>query len=692
VAALLLAAVARPIATDDVWWHLALGREFARGGPWLDADPLLFAASGPASNASWLADVALAQALAIGGFTGLRIAHVAWVAALLALAAGLLRREATSIRVAALAAAAFATLAAYRVFQLRPELATVLATLLLHALVLRPRAGPSPARIGACAIGMAVWANLHAGFLLGPILAGVALAGVAGAALATGAAPADRVRIRRLAAAALLGALATLANPSGFEPHLAWLRAGASTPGLAFLGDEWRPLALLAWPGPTGPPSRAEWLLAWALVAGTLASTAVAIAGWRERAAHSRAGGAPAGIDPALLALAWAALAAMSVAVRFLWLGIFPLLLLAQTASALRPRIRARAALAVLPALAGPALLAGFVWIGPWPRISDVLRSVPMARPYAAEKYFVDPIWLIRDAGLEGRLFTAYELGGFAGFWLAPRVQTLVNGSLNVAPATVEAYFAIRRRIGLARAESFPQLLDRLGLDLFLGTGMQDAGPGASPSTVAHLERTPGWIPIFRNATSAVYLRSVARNAANLRRVADHYAREGVPFDPELGFDPLRVIRARPDWAIAHRLIPEDFAALERESAAKDPRARVAALGRSASVLALLGACDAALEREAEIGRLDPLALDSRRREIVCLLRAGRFEQARARAIELGPRQDPDGLLRSTVALARSLAALPEDRAQARIRRLPLLTTAEAHEITRALHAPRVVE
>src|SRR5512145_838715 len=71
VVALLLAAVARPIATDDAWWHLALGRVFARDGPWLTGDPLLFTAPRPASNASWLADVLLAQVLALGGFTGL---------------------------------------------------------------------------------------------------------------------------------------------------------------------------------------------------------------------------------------------------------------------------------------------------------------------------------------------------------------------------------------------------------------------------------------------------------------------------------------------------------------------------------------------------------------------------------------------------------------------------------------------
>jgi hypothetical protein len=685
VGVLLLGAAARPLATDDAWWHLALGRVFAREGPWLGGDPLLFAAAGPASSASWLADVGLAQALELGGFTGLRIAHVALVAAILVLASVLLRREAASWPVAALTSAAFATLAAYRLFQLRPELVTLLATLLLYGLVLRPREGPSAVRVAGFTLGMAAWANLHAGFLLGPILVAVALAGIAGAALVAGSTPASRARMRRLLLAGVLGTLVTFVNPSGAEPHQAWFRSGVRTPGLTFLSDEWRPLALLSAPGPVGPPSLAAWLLVWALLAGTLATTAVAFARWRRHAPSADVD-ADAEVDPALVALAWASLAAMTVAVRFTWLAIFPLLLLAQVSAAMHAR--ARAATTAASALLALALLAGFVWIGPWPRISDVIRAVPMTRPYAAEKYFVAPIWLMRDAGLEGRLFTDYELGGFAGFWLAPRIQALVNGSMNVTSSTLEAYFAIKGRRGRASGETFPDLLDREGLDLFLGTGVPDARRPAARATTAWLEATPGWIPIFRNATSALYLRSEPRNATNLRRIADHYRREGVPFDAVRGFEPGRVIRERPDWAIRQGLIPEDFPAIERAAAgATDPGDRLAALRLSASVHALLGLYAAALEREAEIRRLDPKALDAARRSVWCLLRAGRIAEARVEATVLRGSEGRDALARHTAALARALPALSEDEAQAAIQRLPLLTLEESQAITRRLRA-----
>ena len=679
---LLLASVGRPIATDDAWWHLALGRAFAHEGPWLGSDPLLFTALHPPSTSSWLSDLAMAQTLALGGFAALRAVHVACAAALLVLAAALLRREAGAGPAAALGLSAFATLAAYRVFQLRPDLATLLFTLGLYRLVLRPRAGPTRLRIALCAFAMALWANLHAGFVLGLILLAAAIAGLGFAAMVGEASAADRARLRRLLLALVLSGIATLANPSGYEPHLAYLVSGAQSPQLSIVSDEWRPLSLFSWPG-SGVPSRAEWLLTWVLVVGTLASTARAVV--RSRTAR---------IDPVLVASAFAALAAMVFAARFLWLGIFPLLLCAQVWAPDRPVVRASRLAAASCALAGGALLAGFCWIGPWPRISDSLRSsgASYAEPYVTRKYYADAIWLIRDAGLEGHLFTHYELGGFAGFWLAPKIETYVNGSLNIPPPVMSAYFAIRARRGVKDGESFADLLDRSDLDLFLGAGVPDPGPRALQSTTAHLERTPGWIPIFRNAASSAYRRASARNDANLRRVSELYAREGVPFDPALGFEPARVIREQPEWAIRHGLIPANFAELERAAAEGDRRARIPALIRTAALFALLGEYDLALAREAEIASLEPEAIGPERRAVWSLLRAGRLDQAHFAAARLEGREDRDELTRPTVDLALATPSLSPDEAEARIRALPLLTTAQARAITRMLGPPATRE
>src|SRR5262249_55732278 len=122
--AILLVAVGQPIFTDDLWWHLALGKAFGKGGPWLDADPLLFTAPGPPAVSSWLADLALAGILHAGGFAALRLTHVAAVGGILALAWALLERAGGSRPAASLATSAFVPLAAYRLVQLRPELWT----------------------------------------------------------------------------------------------------------------------------------------------------------------------------------------------------------------------------------------------------------------------------------------------------------------------------------------------------------------------------------------------------------------------------------------------------------------------------------------------------------------------------------------------------------------------------------------
>ena len=113
-----------------------------------------------------------------------------------------------------------------------------------------------------------------------------------------------------------------------------------------------------------------------------------------------------------------------------------------------------------------------------------------------------------------------------------------------------------RSGAGLRPGEDFPALLDRLGIDLFLGIRLPEPARTAAAwlATTAHLENTPGWIPIFRN----LYERGLpARERAQPRQPRSDRAttmrEQGVPFDRERGFDVDAVIRDAPDWAIASR-------------------------------------------------------------------------------------------------------------------------------------------
>jgi tetratricopeptide (TPR) repeat protein len=206
--------------------------------------------------------------------------------------------------------------------------------------------------------------------------------------------------------------------------------------------------------------------------------------------------------------------------------------------------------------------------------------------------------------------------------------------------------------------------------------------------TTSHLERTPGWKMVFRNARSALYLRDHPRNAANLGRIAETYARGGVPFDPESGFDPDRVLRERPDWAIRHGLVAKSFERLRTASlSAPDRRQRVSALGRVATAYALLGLYEQAIELDAQILAMNPSEVGPRRRLVWCLLRAGRLPEARSEAQRLTA---SDPLTRSIAEVARRTAGEPPSEIEAWIRRLPLLTPGQLRSIASELPSPPV--
>jgi hypothetical protein len=686
LAVLLLLALGRPLFTDDLWWHLALGEAYLAQGPWLDADPLLHTATGPREPAAWLFEVAsfaLARALGSGG---LRLGHVATAAAILALAWQAFRRASGSRVGASLGAGAFLVLASYRLFQLRPELATILATLVLYGLLIEGTATPSRARVGVAAALCAVWANLHAGFLLGPLLIAVAATGVALSIPLRPPARRPQVRSRasRLGEAAVLSLLATLLNPSGLTAPLAYFRAGGATPALTNVVDEWARFDPLRLPAADLPPSPLAWTLVWALLLLTPPLTLSCVRRWREAGDEREC-------DGALVAMAGASLVATLLAVRFLWLEIFPLLLVARAAAGrrtFRPRVAAWAA-----AAAALALVPGFLRFGDWPILS---RGVPThastyLEPYAAQKYYAHSVWFLRDVGVTGNLYNAYFEGGFLGYWLAPELRVFIDGSLNVPVEVMRAYASIQLCGGEDPGGDLLALLDHHGVDLFVGVGLPIGQHPNRPwrYTTAHLERAPGWIVVFRTLRSAVYLRRNERNRDNLRRVGEYYARAQVPFDSERGFEVEQVVRDAPAWAVRHGLVPRDFSLLVRRSFALDFKARSPAVERLAALYAALGLYERAAELDRRTLAADPGRITARRRLVWSLLRLDRAPEAldEARALdEIAGAGSPS----LYVARAAQEYATLEDARQrdTLVALLPVFTRAEAAALASAHAAP----
>jgi hypothetical protein len=173
VAIFSLAAV--PPLDPDLWWHLANGRLIVATATIPHADVYSFSASGqPWVMHEWLADLAMYGVYHLGGLPLL----VAIFALVVTTAAGclywLLRRTGLHPTLAAVMTLAGA-LAGSTAWGARPQLLNTLFAGLLLVGLHRYRDG----RLSAWMLPPFIWlwANLHSGFVVGPIIAGLFLAG-----------------------------------------------------------------------------------------------------------------------------------------------------------------------------------------------------------------------------------------------------------------------------------------------------------------------------------------------------------------------------------------------------------------------------------------------------------------------------------------------------------------------------------
>jgi len=632
LAVAILVVAAGPLLGNDIWWHLAMGEVYATEGPWPGADPLLHTAHvGAPVQHEWLFGVAVHGVEQAFGFGGLRVFHGLAVVAILGMAGSVLRRASGALEPACLATAAFAVLAWWRLIQLRPDLVSILATLVLWRLVLEPREPPSRQRVAACVALLALWANLHSLFAIGLLLLGAGLVGVSARTLmlrrlgAHASAARERARGRRLGATLGLGFLATLANPRGIEQHLTFLRSSSES-GIWRITDEWRPFPLLGLEGRLPSLGVLEWALGLALLVLLPLAVAAAARGFLREPSERILERA----DPVRLALGAASVVAFLVSIRFLWLGVFALLYVLHVARGAEHRACWSPARRAAGAAFAAALALGFPLASSY---ALVLANLPLGSwwtaPYAPAKYPVAAVELLCEAGLEGELFNSYGEGGFLGYWLAPRLRTFVDSRTEHYPAEVlEDYLRIKKRRG---AGDLPGILDRYGVDVFLGTGYPTSHARAGMDfTGAHLEGEPGWVLVSRGVGHAVWLRRDPANEANLARIAAFWSRRGIPFDPRRGLDPTLLVESHAAWAARRGLVPGDLPRILAGRRSDDPAARFRALDRLSLVLALLGAHVEAIEGAREALTVRPAAAGPRRRLVYALLRTRRPAEARA--------------------------------------------------------------
>jgi tetratricopeptide (TPR) repeat protein len=638
---LLLPLVGRPLATDDLWFHLKMGEVYASETLWPEADPMLYTAGDrrPVQH-EWLFGVAVFGLERAIGLQGLRAVHLIAFLGIVLLAFASFRQESGAALPAVLAVCIFLALSWRRLYQLRPDLVSIAAAIAIHRLLLASEEGPSRRQVALATALFWIWANAHSLFAIGLALAAAGWLGVwvtrsqwARLPLAERAAPAPDPG--RLGAAIGLGFLVALVNPRGIAQHLTFFSSARGS-AIWMVKDEWTPFDPFSIPG-----EKAAGIdpLAWATMdALLLLFLFAAVAGglaFLRRPAASRL----RSVDPVLGALALASAIAILVSVRFLWMSFFILLfLLRAQRSGLAPhpaaarRARWAAVVAVL------LLTVGFARMDTWEGIVSEIRREPrgyLATPYLAHRYCASGIRLLEEAGLQGHLFNPYHLGGYAGYRLAPRIRTFIDGRTEHYPEQVmRDYLEIVRAASQSDRRDAFRLLDEREVDIFLGVGLPE-GYYSNLDTVELVAGNPDWILVYRSVDHAIYLRRNLRNAENLWRVSEHYRERGIPFDSRKGLSPRQVILEAPAWALAEGMISPGFAELAAQRESDDPEKRYRALDAIGNTYSLLGDHGAQIEADTAALALRPDAREPRRRLASAYLRERRFRDAERLAREL---------------------------------------------------------
>ena len=665
VAALVLWVAFGPLTTNDLWWHLAHGRATLAEGLWLERDPCLHTAERPPVPHQWLFAVTVHGIDSVLGLHGLRLIHGLTVLGGVLLVLSILRQAGAGRAPALLAGSVFLVLSWYRLVQLRPDLFSIVAALALVRLLLVPARVPSWGRVVTAAALVAVWANVHTVFLVGPILLASALAGLAAEALAARvwlgepAAPETRARLARLGAALGLSLLAALANPRGLDQHLAFWVASREGAIYAVL-DEWARFDPFAW---TNYPPAVS-VLAWGLVDLLLVAFALVAALALLRFLRAPTAAGLAELDLPGLALGAAGLFAMLSSIRFFWLSVLPLTVLLRLGRGL---LAARSA-GWLAAAACVFLAVAYPLWGGWRSAAGLLPREPgrwLAEPATRERFFEEGVRFLAATGIEGNLYNTHEMGGYLCYRLAPRLRTYLDGSMNFPGEVQREAQRLAAMRGAWPFETHLDLLERRGVDVFFGVGLPVAGvgrPGEGVYTTANLERAPGWLLVSRGMRHGIYLRNDAANRGNVERIAAWYEAQGVPFDRNRGLEPARVIAENPGWAAAHRLVPPRWRELLSARDAARSTGAPAPFESVGLVYALSGAYEDQLANDLEAARRAPAAKAPRRRLVWALLRLDRADDAldQARVLRALDAADPrSALFARAAALYQRAARVP---------------------------------
>jgi tetratricopeptide (TPR) repeat protein len=458
------------MAESDLFFRLAAGREILRGHGLPGRNLFSFTYPDyPDVDTSWLFEVGAALVHRLGGFPAVVIAKTAVVLAAFAAAFRLCRARGAGALASAAALAGAAFVGRER-FVERPHVWSFLGDVAVLAAIdaLVARKGRAAWRVGALlAAGVVLWANLHAGVFVAPMLLVLAAVGAINDRNGAGT---------RLAAMGGVAVAAMLVTPVGLG-LFRYLRLHLELPALhpvdEFRAPTWvsdAPLAIYAGAGAAAVAAAAFWKLR--RPAFTQLLPAVGLAMLTLRSVRF-------GADLALVSAPLLAVALDGLWGRF-GAGRFP------------PLARGRAA-----TVAAVGLLAGFTLV---PRLGG---AAPAGIGLDARELPLSAIAFVNENGLRDRMYNDFEIGSYLVFDPEngyPRHRVFVDPRLPAYPPEMHRLLG---RFDLSRDE-WTAAMERYGVETAL---LAYAGLNRRVSWWDPAE----WALVFREGDARVFVRRLPR-------------------------------------------------------------------------------------------------------------------------------------------------------------------------------------
>jgi hypothetical protein len=481
--------VTMPIPPDG-WWMIGMGRYLAETGTLPATYPFTF----PEQSARFVDSQWLGQLVAYGAYHLLGLKGVVLLSAFLAVTTfGLLFwmawRRSHSMRVAAVCTLGAGLLASTNL-QPRAQMLAFLFFVLTYWL-LQPapgdelRSGRQEAgRLALLGIVGVLWANSHATFLLGPLLAFTLAAGsVVENVLSKGWPSAINRRAVLLTGAGVIQLAAIMVTPYQLA-LIEYLARVAHHPTVWSSIVEWQP---------TLPTS-----ITGVLFFGSLVAVAILMTRMHREVRASD-----------LLLMAVFALMGIRALRNVVWWGLVIAPIMASYLAALHPAFRPdRRRPLFLPPIARATnvlflallLLVG-LWSLPWARELNPLPGADQ-RGVVSDAYPRKAARFLASQPRCGRVFTLHTWSSYLNWRLTPRCRTMLDQPVVIFPPNVwDDAQAIS-----AGAESSTQLLDRYRADLLvLSRDEQQA-------LISRIDRTPTWTRVYQDEVAEVFVRSPRRS------------------------------------------------------------------------------------------------------------------------------------------------------------------------------------